>query len=317
MPLLTRWPLGREGSQLQPEVSPAEESGRAKPGPASTLFPVCGNPACRSGWVKLWRNRQVPVFEGKWACSPACLEDIVSAAITRELGERGDSVEAATVHQHRIPLGLMLLSLGQITQEQLKKALAAQKKSRTGQRLGEWLIEQGAVDEEQVTRALSSQWNAPVLSIDQYNSSAMAVTLPRLLIDSRGALPLRLAGRRLLYFAFESRVDRCLMLAVERMSGLKVEAGLLRTSVFQRCRGEVLRASFPKVRLLEAGSMRGLVHAMTGMIEERKPVEARLLRVHDFFWLRIWLRSADGEDRSPIPGREEVEDMVCSFQPES
>ena len=36
------------------------------------LFTSCANPACASGWLKFWRSRSAPVFEGGWSCSPAC-----------------------------------------------------------------------------------------------------------------------------------------------------------------------------------------------------------------------------------------------------
>jgi hypothetical protein len=126
-------------------------------------------------------------------------------------------------------------------------------------------------------------------------------------------LPLRLAGRRLLYVAFEDRIDRCMTLAMERMSGLPVEAGLLRGSEFRRLRQEALRAPFPKTRLLEAANVRGLVLTLSGMIEERKPTQARIVRVHDYFWLRLWHASPMTDDRKPVSVNDGVEDMVCSL----
>lgn len=283
-------------------------------GTSAALLPQCGNPKCRSGWMKLWRSRQSPVLEGKWACSQACMQEMVQAAILREAGELNSHPPQRVVHQHRVPLGLVLLSRGVITQEQLRKALEEQRKAGTG-RLGGWLIRRKAVDEEQVTRALSAQWNCPVLTGSPHDPVAMAPAFPRLLIDSFGAVPLRLAGRDLLYVAFEDSMDRCLVLAVERMLGLKVEAGLLNESEFRRVQQEVLRAPFPKTRLLEAANMRGLVHAFTSMLEERKAVRSQIVRVHDYYWLRIWRNPAATEGRGSVPAAEDVEDMVCSLAP--
>jgi hypothetical protein len=259
--------------------------------------------------MKLWRSRQAPILEGMWACSAACMQELVQAAVLREMSERSAQ---SVVHKHRVPLGLVLLSRGWITQEQLKCALEAQKKAGSG-RLGEWLIKQKAVKEDQITRALGAQWNCPVLSADSYNPAAMAAMFPRLLVDSLNVIPLRLAGRHLLYVAFEERIDRCLVLAVERMLGLKVEAGVLSASEFRRRQGEILRASFPKARLLEAMNMRGLVHAFTGMMEENKPVQAKIVRVHDYFWLRLWRNPMPAEDSKALPGIPDVEDMVCAL----
>jgi len=321
MPVLMRRPLSRENSQGMmtevamdkrivshgdlPESHPPVRTG-------SALLPQCGNVKCRSGWMKLWRSRQSPVLEGKWACSQDCMQEIVLTAVLREAAEANSHSAQKAAHQHRVPLGLVLLSRGVITQEQLRKALEAQRKAGAG-RLGEWLIRQKAADEQQVTRALSAQWNCPVLTGTPHDPALMASAFPRLLIDSAGAVPLRLAGRELLYVAFEDKIDRCLVLAVEQMLGMKVEAGVLRESDFRRVQQDALRASFPKTRLLEAVSMRGLVHAITSMIEERKAVRSQIVRVHDYYWLRIWRNPPVTGDRRILPAVEDVEDLVCSI----
>lgn len=274
--------------------------------PASGLLSQCGNAKCRSGWMKLWRSRQSPVLEGKWACSQVCMQELVRAAVLREAGE-ADLPQGT--HQHRIPLGLVLLSRGMITQQQLRRALEAQRTAGTG-RLGEWLVRQNAVEEDQVTRALSMQWNCPVLTSKGHDPAAMAAVFPRLLVDSFGGIALRLAGRELLYVAFEDKIDRCLVLAAERMLGLKVEAGVLQGSEFRRVQQEILRAGFPKTRLLEAANMRGVVHAFAAFLEERKAVRAQVVRIHDYFWLRIW-RSLDTNPQQFLREVEDVEDMLC------
>jgi|SRR5579883_282205 hypothetical protein len=296
-------PVLMKRTEKQAQISPVE-------GATSALFPQCGNPNCKSGWLRLWRSRDVPVFEGKWACSTLCARELIESAVLREVhGGMG----APVVHQHRVPLGLLLLSQKQITQEQLRRALDAQAKAGTG-RLGEWLVRQKAAAPEQVARALAAQWGCPVLSVDNFHAAMMAPALPRLLADSFGVLPLRTAGQTLLYLAFESRPDSCITLALERMTGLKCEAGVLCDSEFERAHAALLRASFPKVRLLEATSLRGVAHAMTAMVEERRPVEARLVRMHNYLWLRLWRRA--GSQRRPLPSADEIEDMVCTFSTE-
>lgn len=276
---------------------------------AAEFLRQCGNQKCRSGWMKLWRSRQGPVLDGEWACSPACMREIVHAAVSREAGERTVS---PTAHQHRVPFGLVLLSRGIITQEQLKKALDAQRKAGVG-RLGEWLLRQKAIDEEHIAHALSAQWNCPVLTGVSHDCAAMSSAFPRLLVDTFGAIPIRMAGRAILYVAFEDRIDRCLVLAIERMLDLKVEPGVLRDSEFSLARQAILRAPFPKTRLLEVADMRGLVHAVAAVLEERKPARSRILRAGDYFWLRMWRIPAATGGRTGLPAAENVEDLVCSL----
>jgi hypothetical protein len=77
--------------------------------------------------------------------------------------------------------------------------------------------------------------------------------VPRLFVDAFGALPLRVAAGRLLYLGFEDRLDPVVALAVERMSGLRVESGLVQESLFGPAHARMLSAKFPAVELIEAG----------------------------------------------------------------
>ena len=129
-------------------------------------------------------------------------------------------------HRHRIPLGLAMLEQGWITGSQLRGALEAQRAAGGG-RLGQWLVRQQGVSEQLVTRALGLQWSCPVLGIDAHDAEGLTALLPRLFVDAFGALPLRVAAGRILYMGFESRLDPVLALAVERMTGLRVECGLV------------------------------------------------------------------------------------------
>lgn len=274
--------------------------------PISGLSQHCGNPACRSGWMNLWRSRQAPILEGKWACSKECMWEMTHRAVLNEADQHTPIIN----YQHRVPLGLLLLSRGIITQAQLRRALAVQKKAGEG-RLGEWLVRQQSAKEDDIARALSAQWNCPVLATAPHDPSAMAHIFPRILIDTFGVVPLRVAGKHLLYVAFEDKIDRSLVLAAERMLGLKVEAGVMRDAEYHGIRQQMMRTQFPKTRLLAAENMRGMVHAFTSFIEECKAVRSQIVRVHDYFWLRIWRQNA--ENWSSSSSSENVEDMVCTL----
>jgi hypothetical protein len=54
-------------------------------------------------------------------------------------------------------IGSMLLRLGVVSEDQLRKAVEAQLKNHHDTRLGEMLVKLGYVTEEQVTRALKMQ----------------------------------------------------------------------------------------------------------------------------------------------------------------
>ena len=136
---------------------------------------------------------------------------------------------------------------------QLREALEAQKAAGAG-RLGHWLVRQQGVSEQLVTRALGLQWSCPVLPMDFHDAEALAALLPRLFVDAFGALPLRVAAGKLLYLGFEDRLDPVLALAIERMTGLRVESGLVQGSLFRPAHARMLDARFPPVELIEAFS---------------------------------------------------------------
>ncbi len=308
MPILSRNLTGAPKAEFLGAALPwrlAGGSAGAHSRVRSALFETCANPDCGSGWLHLWRSRSAPVFEGGWNCSAACTVARVATAVGRELDGRGAAPEN---HRHRIPLGLVMLEQGWITSGQLRQALDAQKVAGTG-RLGHWLVRQQGVSEQLVTRALGLQWSCPVLPLEFHDAEALTPVLPRLFVDAFGALPLRVAAGKLLYLGFEDRLDPVVALAVERMSGLRVESGLVQGSLFRPVHARMLSAKFPPVELIEAASEPALVHALAKSIERVRPMESRLVRVHDCLWLRLWRRLQSGA----VPERDSVQDLICTI----
>lgn len=286
------------------EWRPFASPGRDALGHRGGLFETCANPGCGSGWMHLWRSRSAPVFESGWNCSATCTTARIAAAVSREMEGRASASEG---HRHRIPLGLVMLEQGWINSTQLREALDAQKAAGAG-RLGHWLTYRQGVSEQLVTRALGLQWSCPVLPLEFHDAEALTPLLPRLFVDAFGALPLRVAAGKLLYLGFEDRLDPVLALSVERMTGLRVESGLVQASLFRPAHTRMLNAAFPSVELLEAASEPAVVHALARSIERARPVESRLVRVHDCLWLRMWRKS----QAAPLPALAEVQDVICS-----
>lgn len=309
MPLLIRRPVSEQDDFNAGRLAMAARGGTAIAGnnasPRRGILVACSNPGCSSGWLHLWRSRSAPVFEGGWCCSAACTGERIQAAVRRELDGRGSGGEK---HRHRVPLGLLMMEQGWISAGQLKEALEAQKAAGGG-RLGHFLVGRQGVNERLVTRALSLQWSCPVLPLEFHDAAALGPLMPRLFVDAFGALPLRVAAGKLAYLGFEDRPDPVLALAVERMSGLRVESGLVVESQFRLAHGRMLNAVFPGVELLEAASEPALVRALTRAVERERPVESRLVRVHHCLWLRMWNRAQPG----PLPEVGSVRDLIGSI----
>jgi hypothetical protein len=317
MPLLGRNLLARiedlkpDGSLLQrmsttwSKANDAEQVRSSDAHRRAGLFGPCANPGCSSGWLHVWRSRSVPVFEGGWTCSPECTRARIEAAITREFDGRAT---VRTPRRHRIPLGLLMLEKGWISQSQLRQALDAQKAAGKG-RVGSWLVRQNAVSEETVTRALALQWSCPVMSASSHETATLAVVMPRLFVDAFGSLPLRVAAGQVLYLGFEESLDPVLAFAIGRMTGLRIEAGIVQESFFRPAHASMLEATFAPVELVEAVSQPAAAQAFAKSVERAKPVVSKLVRVHDCLWLRMWLNV----QRGWLPQIGSVQDIVCSI----
>lgn len=288
------------GSAAQPPRSAA-----APPSPLPrSPFSHCANPRCATGWMHLWRSRRAPVFEGRWACSAACMAEVVRAAVRREA-----SMGSSAPYRHRIPLGLLLVDRGHISPDQLRDAVRHQAESGGDLRLGQWLIESGILSETVLTRALSLQWNCPIFSPAIFRSSDVASSMPRFLAEALCALPLRVPGGSTLCLAFPERIDRALAYAAGRILGLRVSSGIVGDAEFLAAQRDFLAAPAPPARFIEVSSTPALARHVASLIEAEKPLEARLARVHGFWWLRLWRRAPRD---AGLPDCSDVEDILCS-----
>jgi hypothetical protein len=271
---------------------------------------ACGNPSCSGGWLTFLKDRRRPVFDGRWACTAACVEELVKRSVRRESAEGGAS-QAASDHRHRIPLGLILLGQGWITQAQLERALDMQRRAGTG-RIGYWLVDVCGFEQTCITRALSLQWGCPTLTAEGFDPAAMALAVPRLLLEQLGILPLRIAASRILYLAFADQLDAAAAFAMERMSALKVQSGVLGEAEWAAARQRIYESSFVDCAFEHAPTQASLSTKIASVVTRTQPRASRLVRVHQFYWLRMWLESGamSAADGGFPATREDILDRV-------
>lgn len=271
----------------------------------------CANPECKGGWRAPWKSRRRPIFEGYRACSGSCLLSIVREAVRRETGSAGPTERAP--HRHRIPLGLLLLAQGWISQEQLQRGLQAQKNAETG-RIGDWLTRACGVEPEQITRGLGMQWGCPVLTPDGFLPEAMALIMPRLLIEQFGSLPLRVAASKILYLASAAAVDASLAFAVEQMTGLHVESGIMEEGDFEDAQERLCSCTAVACKYEVLPDQDSVAARITALLEREKPIASRLVRAHQYYWLRMWLESGTRGRSGSLPlTSEDMLDFVFSI----
>jgi len=245
----------------------------------------CANPDCKGSWTLPWRSKRRLTFEGKYACRGRCLEGIIKTAIAREGGDRFRAVNVEP-HRHRVPLGLVMLAQGWITHPQLQKALESQRITGKG-RVGDWLVSECGIETECVARALSIQWSCPTLTTDGFSPQTMAAVLPKLFIKEYNILPLRIAGSKILYLGFQDHLDASAAFAVERICDLRTESGMVPEQEFRAARNRLLECNFPPVTRKSVSDGDALAASVSAVIEKKQPASARLVRLHQYYWLRI------------------------------
>jgi len=90
------------------------------------VFPRCHYAGCASGqagWRRLLRRHMGVRLRDAWYCTPQCFEMAARQIFTR----MANAIDRQNSVTHRIPLALLMLSRGQLTQEQLLSALRAQR----------------------------------------------------------------------------------------------------------------------------------------------------------------------------------------------
>lgn len=247
--------------------------------PASRWTETCANPECRTGWLRLFRSRAFPRFEKKWVCSATCMERVIADAVRGQI----ESWQPAPAERAlRMPLGLILLSRGWISHRELQEALAAQGRAQEG-RIGEWLHHLHGISEETIAKGLAIQWNCAVLPSGMPGLEPAPALLPAVLRRRYGLALLRQGPDAALYLAGKYRPEHAAARAVEHMLHEPVHAAFIEDGMWRL--GEVDASDTE----LEIPGHDGVAAYISELIERARPSDARLVRVHDHLWLRLWI----------------------------
>jgi hypothetical protein len=157
-----------------------------------------------------------------------CGIDCLHRALIELLEQTRPGPARAAIASHRVPLGLILLSRQQLTAEQLRTALAAQRNAGNG-RIGDWVQELGFVTELEVTVALGRQWSCPVLLTEAAIINPRHYpSIPLPLLESFQMVPVDLVqSTRTLLIAFSEGIDYGALYAIEQMLGYHTEPCLV------------------------------------------------------------------------------------------
>lgn len=252
----------------------------------------CDSPDCPHR-RRPWRAWLEPLhgypLDGLWYCSPECFERALASAIEKFF----TGTAQPPVKAHRVPLGLLMLSRGMVDNDQLKRALKAQKDSGSG-RVGEWLRHIGAVSEEQVTQALGWQWSIPVFPLDQsrrFLECAHLVPLP--LLEMAEMVPVHhTPATQLLYVAFVDRVNYSALYALEKMLGCRTEPCLAAQSQVLQALDELRHLPCPVEVLTDnISDPWDMASTVLSHVTGREATDVRVSGFGGFVWVRILVAS--------------------------
>lgn len=224
-------------------------------------------------------------LQGEWYCSAACFERGVLAQL-RKL--RALCFRRAV--NHRIPLGLLLLSQGVITRAQLSHALSAQRTAGEG-KLGGWLRQSGAVGEYEITKALSQQWSCPVMKSCSPNLHSASL-LPFTLLEWYRMVPFHFsAASSTMYLAFSDQIPYPVLSSIERMLNCRTEACLATPSETSRSLDELRKALPPREAMFDRRQPDAeMAAAVRSYALECSAHDVRISNCGDFIWVRLFAK---------------------------
>ena len=236
-------------------------------------------------WSAWLHATSVVEFEGRRYCGLSCLKASVAFRVHTLLA----SFRQEKPRAFRLPLGLLLIHQGALTQEQLRSALHQQRELGRG-RIGDWLLQLGMVSEEQLTQALGQQWACPVFPLElQPSKASWSDLLPVPLLESACAVPVHASpDGRLVHLAFADRVDHTLLYAVEQMLGCRTVACVASATSIARLLEHFRRTaareetSFDTVR-----DPRDVTSTISNYAEELHATRISLARAAAYIWVRF------------------------------
>ena len=188
------------------------------------LIPRCAHPECATGsrWsgvlhrvTGFWLNDQ------QWFCSPRCLEESLHDLLLGYFFEERRPAPIRTA----MPLGLMMLSRGVISDPQLRDAIAMQRSS--GEKIGACLQRLGCVSYDDIASAVATQWGCPLFPAESVQPGC-SMLVPFSLIERYRMSPVHLVsqGRRL-FVGFSDKVNRTALIGIQHMLGCETEACII------------------------------------------------------------------------------------------
>jgi hypothetical protein len=188
------------------------------------LLPRCARPGCATGtrWsgvlhraTGFWFNEQ------KWFCSARCLAESIEDHLLGYFFEEHRPAPIRTA----MPLGLMMLARGVISDPQLRDAIAMQRSS--GEKIGVCLQRLACISHDDIASAVATQWGCPVFPAESVQPGC-SMLVPFNLLERFRMAPVHLVGQgRRLFVGFCDKVNYTALICIQHMLGCETEACII------------------------------------------------------------------------------------------
>jgi len=217
-----------------------------------------------------------------WYCSVDCF----ATATRQRFSMLSGTGVLEMPHQPRMSIGLVMLSKGFLTDDQLRNAKAESR--LRGEELETVLLRLGLATERQLAADRAAQWGYPILGQD-YMGHPVEADIPPVLLHACTSVPLHcsvIAKRMLLGFVY--RVEHGLLNSVEQITGLRADPCFITPT---ELREQTLHVSIPQgceeVVYDDPNSPVEMADAVAGFAIEIAAREASFAQCREYAWTRL------------------------------
>ena len=217
-----------------------------------------------------------------WYCSVDCFATAARAPL--ETLAKARIAEPAS--HPRLSLGLVMLSRGYLTEEQLRSATV--RADRRGEDLETALRKLGLATDKQLAAARAAQWGCPVLA-DDCAALPVVADIPRTFLREFQAVPLHYSQQsKRLVMGFVQKMEHSLLGSIEEMTGCRAEACLLTPAEFY---AQMDRVTFPpdyeEVVAEKPGTPAQMAKTLGGVALEVTARAAAFVQCRSWVWARV------------------------------
>jgi hypothetical protein len=249
-----------------------------------SMYAVCGLAVCQNKpLMRSVRGGSGIAVDQAWYCSVECFAEAARKRFSATLG--ANVVEMP--HVPRRSIGLLMLSKGFLTSEQLR--IAFEQSHLRGEALETALMRLGFVGERQIAAARAAQWGCPVLGQDGIGQR-VEVEVPPTLLDSYSMAPVHasVAAKRLLV-GFVYRVEHSLLNALEQITGLRAEPCFITpTERAEQMRHLTHDSECEEIVFGDGHTAAEMATNVAGFALEVAAREARFAHCRNYVWTRLY-----------------------------